>query len=68
MEESLKMMRGIIDGQIKKLDELRARVAILDENSSFFTKDAYLQVLDAYIECEKRHHENYGRLADIMLR
>lgn len=66
MEELFKGMEKQLDEQIEKLDDLRARVAKLDDDSAFFTKEAYLTVLDAYINCEKQHHKAYREIREIL--
>lgn len=52
LEKAEELMEKEFGRQIKKLEELREKVSSADD-IVFFTKDNYLELLDAYIFSEK---------------
>jgi hypothetical protein len=55
MGELVDSMETLIADQMKKLHSLRERLEAASD-STIFTKKDYLELLDAYIDCEERLH------------
>ena len=63
-EELLNNAEKVIEDQMRRLYDLRAKLAAADD-SIIFTKNDYLELLDAYIGCEERLHSTLHNLREL---